>query len=47
MAAIPNESKIAVGAILVGKYRVTREIGRGGMAAVYEAMHISLGKKSR
>ena len=30
-----NESKIPVGTLLVGKYRVAREIGRGGMAAVY------------
>ena len=45
MAAIQNESKIPVGAILVGKYRVSREIGRGGMAAVYEAVHISLNKR--
>jgi serine/threonine protein kinase len=45
MAAIQNESKIPVGAILVGKYRVSREIGRGGMAAVYEALHISLNKR--
>ncbi len=45
MPAIPNESKIPVGTILVGKYRVTREIGRGGMAAVYEAEHMSLGKR--
>jgi serine/threonine-protein kinase len=45
MAAIPNESKIPVGAVLVGKYKVTREIGRGGMAAVYEALHISLNKR--
>jgi serine/threonine-protein kinase len=29
----------------VGKYRVVREIGRGGMAAVYEAEHLTLGKK--
>jgi len=40
-----NESKIPVGQILVGKYRVVREIGRGGMAAVYEAEQLSLGKK--
>jgi serine/threonine-protein kinase len=40
-----NESKIPVGTILVGKYRVVREIGRGGMAAVYEAMQLSLDKK--
>jgi serine/threonine-protein kinase len=45
MAAIPNESKIPVGAVLLGKYKVTREIGRGGMAAVYEAVHISLNKR--
>ena len=43
--ATPNESKIAVGAVLVGKYRVVREIGRGGMAAVYEAEQLTLGKK--
>ena len=40
-----NESKIPVGTNLVGKYRVVREIGRGGMAAVYEAEQLSLGKK--
>jgi serine/threonine-protein kinase len=45
MAAVTIESKIPVGALLVGKYRVTREIGRGGMAAVYEAEHMALGKK--
>src|SRR5947209_3352373 len=45
MAAIQNESKIPVGAVLVGKYKTTREIGRGGMAAVYEAVHISLDKR--
>jgi eukaryotic-like serine/threonine-protein kinase len=45
MPAIPNESKIPVGTLLVNKYKVTREIGRGGMAAVYEAEHMSLGKK--
>src|SRR4051794_41037793 len=40
-----NESKIPVGQVLVGKYRVVREIGRGGMAAVYESEQLSLGKK--
>ena len=40
-----NESKIPTGQILVGKYRVVREIGRGGMAAVYESEQLSLGKK--
>ncbi len=42
---VPNESKIPVGVMLAGKYRVTREIGRGGMAAVYEAEQVALGKR--
>jgi serine/threonine protein kinase len=42
---VPNESKIPIGSMLVGKYRVTREIGRGGMAAVYEAEQVALGKR--
>ncbi|MDB4994891.1 MAG: Serine/threonine protein kinase [Myxococcaceae bacterium] len=45
MRPVANESKIPTGTLLVAKYRVTREIGRGGMAAVYEAEHTSLGKK--
>ncbi len=44
MAVAHNESRIPAGTILVGKYRVLREIGRGGMAAVYEAEHLSLRK---
>jgi eukaryotic-like serine/threonine-protein kinase len=39
-----DESKIPAGTNLVGKYRVVREIGRGGMAAVYEAEQLSIGK---
>jgi eukaryotic-like serine/threonine-protein kinase len=34
-----------INAILGGKYRVIRPIGRGGMGAVYEAEHIQLGKR--
>src|ERR1700690_2490257 len=45
MPELKSESKIPASTVLVGKYRVTREIGRGGMAAVYEAEHMSLGKK--
>jgi serine/threonine protein kinase len=45
MAAAQQESKISVGALLVGKYKVTGEIGRGGMAAVYEAEHVNIGKR--
>jgi serine/threonine protein kinase len=45
MPELKSESKIQASTVLVGKYRVMREIGRGGMAAVYEAEHLSLGKK--
>ncbi len=43
MAAAP-ELHIQAGTLLAGKYRVIREVGRGGMAAVYEAEHIALGR---
>lgn len=43
--ASPTATKIPVGTILSEKYRVTREIGRGGMAAVYEAENIGIGKR--
>jgi serine/threonine-protein kinase len=45
MAAVQPENKIGVGTLLVGKYKVTREIGRGGMAAVYECENVSIGKR--
>jgi serine/threonine-protein kinase len=32
------------GALLDGRYRVERVIGRGGMAVVYEATHVDLGR---
>lgn len=41
----PNKQKIPVGIVLSGKYRVTRELGRGGMAAVYEAENVDIGKR--
>jgi serine/threonine protein kinase len=44
-AAQPDNNTIGIGTVLVGKYRVARELGRGGMAAVYEAEHINIGKK--
>ena len=31
--------------MLVGKYRVVRSVGRGGMAQVYEALQMGLGKR--
>src|SRR6185295_9288104 len=36
---------LPVDALLDGKYRVTREIGRGGMAAIYEAENVDIGKR--
>ncbi len=45
MASAQPENKIGAGTLLAGKYRVTRELGRGGMAAVYEAEHIDIGKR--
>src|SRR3982751_3553317 len=45
MPAVQTEAKITAGALLVGKYRVAREVGGGGMAAVYEAEQLSIGKK--
>jgi serine/threonine protein kinase len=45
MAAVQPDNKIVVGTLLVGKYKVFRELGRGGMAAVYEAEHVDLGKR--
>jgi serine/threonine-protein kinase len=43
--ALPNKAKIPVGTVLAGKYKITREIGRGGMAAVYEAANVDIGKR--
>jgi serine/threonine protein kinase len=42
---LPNKTKIPVGTVLAGKYRITREIGRGGMATVHEAENVDIGKR--
>jgi serine/threonine protein kinase len=36
---------LVTGEILDGKYQIIREIGRGAMGVVYEALHIALGRK--
>jgi serine/threonine-protein kinase len=41
--AVP--SNIPKGTVLSGKYKVGRELGRGGMAAVYQALNVDIGKK--
>jgi serine/threonine-protein kinase len=43
--ASANTDEQLIGFVLAGKYRVMRQIGRGGMGVVYEAEHIELGKK--
>lgn len=43
--ATTNTSRVPTGTILEGKFRLTREIGRGGMAAVYEAENVDIGKR--
>jgi serine/threonine protein kinase len=43
--AVQNKSNVPIGTVLEGKFRITREIGRGGMAAVYEAENVDIGKR--
>lgn len=40
-----TNSQVPIGTIVDGKFRITQEIGRGGMAAVYEAENIDIGKR--
>ena len=47
MQAVPEEkpgSALAAGTYL-GRYQLLRRIGEGGMGAVYEAVHLAIGKK--
>ncbi len=40
-----KSSPVLVGAVLMGKYRVEREIGSGGMGVVVEATHLGLDQR--
>ncbi len=42
---MPVSTTIPAGTVISGKYRVSRELGRGGMAAVYEAMNLNIHKR--
>ncbi|MCS6900261.1 MAG: protein kinase [Myxococcales bacterium] len=39
-----KSAKLEAGTIVAARYRIEREIGRGGMAQVYEARHTDIGK---
>jgi eukaryotic-like serine/threonine-protein kinase len=45
MPTAPKDSPPLEGSLIAGKYRVTREIGRGGMAFVYEGLHADIQKR--
>jgi tetratricopeptide (TPR) repeat protein len=36
---------LQVGQVIDGKYRIVRMLGRGGMGAVYEALHLTVGRR--
>jgi serine/threonine-protein kinase len=43
--ADPERSELRSGQVLGGRYRITRELGRGGMSIVFEATSLKLGRR--
>ena len=44
--ALPSSGRLpAVGTVVGGKYRIARMVGRGGMGAVFAAVHVNLGTR--
>ena len=44
MITVAKDAKFRIGTVIADKYRVTRELGRGAMGTVYEAVHTGIGK---
>jgi eukaryotic-like serine/threonine-protein kinase len=45
MSGLKPEDDALIGTIVVGKYRIDRLIGRGGMGAVFQATNTAIGKR--